>query len=807
MSLHRLPYEVISIITQSLVLEDIFNLALSCQHFKYLIYDDRHCRVFLKTLAPATPEAQEAAKHSTSNNNAYARALRRLVKRRQAIRTATPFTAAIVAVAESWLYTGGVLCYLQDHTLRVLDLHASADVETVVEVPDLLGEGHVSMGGGGDGVRRRRYKLQLLHYAEGLLTCLYSRSRESRLVVFSVVAQELVAMSPVLESTDRIFVRNDADFLYFGTHSEYGPDGFRRWVLMRYDIGNDWWLEQKIHLMDLVGSDIGQSICFEIIDGKFYGLSNQTSFEVDEDDWTSYYHCFRFPVGDPGPKVTERSDRQRMWRRQHADGPIDDRWSFLKITKNEQTGDLQILESRKEWLNRSSSGQRTYYTTDLHFAKPQLGDDNVGEAFTSGATTPDFTYETTSTTASASVTDSGGSSSQSTTVQAPRLVRTNFTLPTTATTPRHRDPHKTHTGDDASTALLFTFSKCPVRSYHAPSQTFLDLVNDPTTSRLRLRAGSRQLAPAASVSLADDAGLPHVDRARRLYKRGGANEIAFWPPAPYEVFEGLGADGNTAESLQLQQQQQQQQQQLLERLERVVNPPLHAGNVVGAWDERSFVYSVESTTNAGMRAVVFVGFDPAIKLRDLPEWGEQQQQQQQHDLTTDITKEDVGGDTVALLNGEGEQDMQAASHYQDEQSVFFEPDCNKGKEIVATMPDDDLFGATWGVMTPENAGSPRSTADEDSSCDDEPLDCAATALSSTTWSSFSSLENNNHTSLCQQQQQQQQQKQKQTHGLNGASKCGTLQSAMYLQLGCGFNNLPDFTQNAKRAAAARLARA
>lgn len=48
MSLKRLPYEVVSIITQCIVLEDVFHLALSCEHLRYLIRDDRSCKGLLE---------------------------------------------------------------------------------------------------------------------------------------------------------------------------------------------------------------------------------------------------------------------------------------------------------------------------------------------------------------------------------------------------------------------------------------------------------------------------------------------------------------------------------------------------------------------------------------------------------------------------------------------------------------------------------------------------------------------------------------------------------------------------------------
>ena len=46
-------------------------------------------------------------------------------------------------------------------------------------------------------------------------------------------------------------VRNDRNYLYFGTHSEFGDDGFRRWVLIGYDIHGSRWFGRKVHLLDM----------------------------------------------------------------------------------------------------------------------------------------------------------------------------------------------------------------------------------------------------------------------------------------------------------------------------------------------------------------------------------------------------------------------------------------------------------------------------------------------------------------------------------------------------------------------------
>ncbi|KAH8749102.1 hypothetical protein F5883DRAFT_695336 [Diaporthe sp. PMI_573] len=181
---------------------------------------------------------------------------------------------------------------------------------------------------------------------------------------------------------------------------------------------------------------------------------------------------------------------------------------------------------------------------------------------------------------------------------------TNYDLPPSRPPSRIRCPFNTHTGDDASTALMFTLSKCFIRSYHPASQAFLDLVDDPDfsnsqdpTRRLRLRAGCRKLRPAAAIladPVASDVAQPHLNRAARLYESGARNEITFWPPAA----GSMGAWPTDPA--------------LLAELHRVVNLPEHLGAVKGAWDERSLVYSTGGGPgrDGGMQALVFVNFGP-----------------------------------------------------------------------------------------------------------------------------------------------------------------------------------------------------
>jgi len=76
-------------------------------------------------------------------------------------------------------------------------------------------------------------------------------------------------------------------------------------------------------------------------------------------------------------------------------------------------------------------------------------------------------------------------------------------------------------------------------------------------------------------------------------------EIAFWPPPQDPILENRDEE--------------------IEKIYRLLNPPSHLGNVEGMADERSLVYVTGGESEP--QALIFVGFDPAIKLEGLKKWG------------------------------------------------------------------------------------------------------------------------------------------------------------------------------------------
>lgn len=72
-------------------------------------------------------------------------------------------------------------------------------------------------------------------------------------------------------------------------------------------------------------------------------------------------------------------------------------------------------------------------------------------------------------------------------------------------------------------------------------------------------------------------------------------KISFWPPAQHPIFVNRDKDVN--------------------KIYRLLNPPSHLGNVEGMADERSLVYVIGGEDKP--HALIFIGFDPAIKLEGL----------------------------------------------------------------------------------------------------------------------------------------------------------------------------------------------
>ncbi|KAH7633135.1 hypothetical protein B0T09DRAFT_86759 [Sordaria sp. MPI-SDFR-AT-0083] len=593
---------MVSYLLDHLDLDDVWQLSLTCRRLRSLVTESHIAKRLLETKAPAATETKNAL--IVKN---YAHELRRLLKRRQSISSVTPYLAAVVGFGEDWIYQNGVLCYIQQGQLRILDLHGSAAAEIVVNIRLFLDEAI-------PGSRNiRNYRFRPLNISNNIVSCLYYYKPRcttgcdfgsvyaGSLVVFSAQTRKVLTTRR-LENFDPngLTVRNNDGFLFLIERSHYHEGRAALWNSYNFS-ANAWHDHTHLLHLDFHSSEIGITHCFEIFNGHVYFLSNYSELEEEEGDWVSPYHCLRFPFAFNAPEILGHG---QLLRRTHLDGPMDHRWTFLKMFKDEATGKTKILESRKEWIKGSSSTTRTYYTTTIKWPDKKeshgVHDSLENGSYRSSTSGNDFGGNSTSPGYASNPGDepqpedgtSGPGESDS---NHRRVNRAPRILPP-------RDSQDIHPGDDSSKGPIFPRSKCPILSYHPSCQTFLDLVDlSPSNSdklQMRLRGGTRHRRRPEEIeersrSTDDESSLSVAEKHfKKVYKMYKHEEPITWPP---------DQDPNSPNTA-------------LAQLYEILSPPKYAGEITGDWDERSFVYAAQATDGSKEKALVFISFDPSISL-------------------------------------------------------------------------------------------------------------------------------------------------------------------------------------------------
>ena len=590
---------------------------LNCLAILFCLSVSLHSRI--QTHVPHSREAKLARREEIT----YREAVQRIYERREAFAKAAPFSARILGYGSAFLYRQGVLCFLSGSCVRVLDLHTSSGPTRIINLSSII---NILVPAGTSNVEP---KVSLLYYSDDIIAIHYerkSRPSDSWLLAISTKADtpdghRLIA-SVELESSSRLFVRHTESFLYFGTHSGTGTHGHHEWRIQGIS------LDQKhafppdtkpLQLEDFVGSDIGSTVAFEIHDGYFYALSNQTSFDVEEVDWTSFYHCVRFRLEQPFKNALEIN--ARIYRRQHAEGPINDSWTDLSLQVDESTNNLVIVESRREWLDGASKQHRTFYTQNINFplSKSSSTSSSPGSSPTAGpsagpALPLDDPY----------VALLGSGDNPHWAPSQPRYAR--YTHP--------------EYGLKTDVARSFILARTKIRAYNLSCSSFIDLVEDekccaasmPMNNEpcLRLRIGSRRLAPLhEDDSLDGAAGKAKVIQETSFPPLSGVDDrfryapIRMWPEAASSC-------------------------PCAARLHRILNPTTAAGSgfsktVVGVIDERSVVYMIRPARASYsdedcMGPIVLVSFDRETGRQTPAEW--------------DDAVDDVMGDNSAVAQQE-----------------------------------------------------------------------------------------------------------------------------------------------------------
>ncbi|KAL7928455.1 hypothetical protein V8C35DRAFT_242088 [Trichoderma chlorosporum] len=562
MSLCRVPFEILRLIAVNLDADDLFHLAISSRHFQHIIYDTVICRKVLETIRFSPDYTQER------ETGDYAKALRRLIKRREALQMARPFhVLEVSSEALQFTYSNGALCYttkqispVYEHRLRVLALDGPSVKELSIDVPGLINASDIP-----NFEERRPYQFRPLYHADGIVSCLYEQKKSPAsgrwLIIYSLKKGKILN-SRSLASTANIFVRNNSKYLYYGTKS-YPGHGQRRWMLEGFSLERSTWITRRIILWDLAGSDMGSTICFEIFDNHLYGVSSQELTEVEDSEWDtpghsldSFYYAFRLPLDDPsGIQILPRS---ALWRRGATDGPIDDRWNHLQLGQDEKSGQVSIFETRKEWL--SSRSRRTCYRKQLFWPSIPQNTDGLPE-------------------------DKSSDSWDDVARCAPAA------------------EDSVHRGDTGFSSSTFDFRNSPVRSYNPSCQAFVDVVStttasNPTNKRLRLRVRRRphELCPTSESGHMPSSPTGQADAAIDPDDQ----YVRMWP--------------NDQED----QGDEEPNQSLDHYIDELLNPQTHFDEIDWAMDERVLIYSPKSLNQFDEpRSIILVSFDPALHFHGL----------------------------------------------------------------------------------------------------------------------------------------------------------------------------------------------
>lgn len=111
-----------------------------------------------------------------------------------------------------------------DNRVRILDLHNSHDQEIVFSIPGLVNRALPFVHDNNTG------NFRVLYCSDQIISCVYKCSglnRTAWLIAFSVKNRALLVVRDLV-STEKLFIRHNSEFLYYGTYSEIDNDGYKK---------------------------------------------------------------------------------------------------------------------------------------------------------------------------------------------------------------------------------------------------------------------------------------------------------------------------------------------------------------------------------------------------------------------------------------------------------------------------------------------------------------------------------------------------------------------------------------------------
>ncbi|KAF2866024.1 hypothetical protein BDV95DRAFT_632103 [Massariosphaeria phaeospora] len=538
-TLDRLPFDILFYIILHLDFDDLVSLAYTCKQLKTLLNENSICKKIIQTRFPYSKKAQLAQNQHIS----YPQAFNHIQDRRNAFSNAHPFSARIVGKANDFCYRQGKLCILKGNVISVLD---SISKDVIINLSTISP---------GSWASSEELRLSLLFYNDDIVTVYCKkegRPNNGHILAISIRPglpdEDRLIKSIPLEDTRKLFARHTSQYLYYGTYSSVGPQGHDEWEIRGVSLDvNRTMPRDSLKLRGFFGTDVGSTIAFEIHNDAFCAVSNQTTFEVEEIDWTSFYHCIKFPLHDPTPAAMESN--RNLWRRQHDEGVLQDSWTDLSLQIDEATHSLMIVEARREYQKTCHQQVRTFYISE--FVSSPDSSIPSSEALTGLVLPWDDAYVATL--------DSTNNP--------------NYARPE----PRNNWNFHPEVPFKSNPNRSFLLARTKLRAYNYSCASFLDMVEDDrcchlSESCLRLRIGSRRVAPLdwrpLEESMPERLSAPALsgDVAYRHSK------VKMWPPPSSRC-------------------------PCSKRLHQILNPPLPSGpaynrSITGTLDEDNLVYMI-----------------------------------------------------------------------------------------------------------------------------------------------------------------------------------------------------------------------
>ena len=485
----------------------------------------------------------------------------------------------VLGEGSDFLYRDGTLAYLRSGLVHVINVHDASNVELVINLPSVLGL---------DGNSQRSFKL--MHYQDNVLSVLwnaYVSDSPDHLVVFdtsigTASVEKRVLLHVRVPTGQKQFIRHDSKHLIFGTYTGTEESEDDTWKLSYYNLARGRVSLQRFPPESFSSADIGSNIVFEVFDGYFYAITSQVTVDAESPDPSSYYGGCRYCLS--GGSLQD-AEYWRVWRRQQREGPIHDLWTDFSMRKDENSHDLVLSESRREWQDGFSKQRRTFYTEPI--------DPTTIYEF-NAAYKEHLNLKRVAAAVQSVDEDDEDCIVESSLAAIPDLMIPELSLPHKRSS-QHFQPE--YYALSSGETREFSLANTKYRNYNYSTSAFLEIVVDrqvlnncPDLSKyICLRIGSRiSRSPLLPQSLLHDASTTRENalvQHDETYCDGG---IRLWPPvdAPAKLHRLLNCSP--------------------------IESKLHAIS-----DERSIIYMVPSSNSRRTAPIILINFDSKIQFQGL----------------------------------------------------------------------------------------------------------------------------------------------------------------------------------------------